>query len=278
MIQWDFSEIKSGIEAMLSGCFGYELTIHKMFFETTKTQVFEVIGESKRKEKVKGGKFWSVRANSDNTFQLLEILIMYGEEPLESESFVKEDYHTNKSEGNLAYATVIKDWTAKNIAKRKEKRWSKRNPHSYVILELRNDGLPVVKRVTFEDVYYLREIHSCKKELSNIADVPCDFREIEYDSPRLYELDNCPDMYGEKNQLTKLHVKADAVYDAFDGKKKVHRINRVYDSFYAFSEDLYNLEKDLGKKNIKDRWYQLAGMDIEKMDRMRRLSEQLFSI
>ena len=122
MMQWDFSEIKAGMEAMLSGYSGYELTIHKMFFETTKTQVFEVIGESKQKEKVHGSKFWSVRANSDNTFQLLEILIMYGEEPLERESFVKEDYHTNKSEGNLAYATVIKDWTAKNNEKRKEVR------------------------------------------------------------------------------------------------------------------------------------------------------------
>ncbi|MBQ7775166.1 MAG: hypothetical protein IJ379_04510, partial [Lachnospiraceae bacterium] len=271
MQQWNISDLREGFYSIIGDCPKLEMSLNKLILETTDTHVLDLIGESQGKDKVKSGAFWRVDVDEDNTFTLEEVKVLYGGALVEREVFIKEDYFCNKEAGNIAYAKAVRELQDKSNAynhKKQFKNTDSYNTHSYVLVEKRQDGVPVVKWITFEYVYYADIQKYQEHDSKNICEVPVDFEQKPYTSFDVYRMLRHPVMYGSPVHLTKVHVDADIFYISDNGERSAYHLDEIYEDYDWFLEALQDLEKEFATLNKKNKWRSLAGMDIEKMNEL----------
>ncbi len=271
MQQWNIAEIREGVYGMMKEFPKLDISINQLSFETTDTHILDLIGESKDKDKVKGGVWACIKAKKDNTFAVGMLKLLYGGGIVEREVFVDDKYMDDEYLRNIAYARAVRQLEKKSHAYNHRKEFqntSSFNTQSYVIVEMRADGVPVVKWVTFEYVYYADTYQYAEKTAADICEIPFDLEENNYNSFDLYKLYGHPARYGSPIHFTKARMDADISYKSNDGEKSTYHLQKIYETYDTLLEALHDLEKNLGKTKLKKKWQKLAGMDIEKMDEL----------
>ena len=253
MQKWKISEIWAGFINFFK-CFSVaEVSVETLFFETTDTHVLDIIGESPNENKVTCEKFWSIRVDEDNKFTVEEKRILWGGEFVEREVYLLEDYSADKATANLKYAEAVRRMWEKSLA------YTDNLPplyhdrycaHSYVLLEKRKDGVPVVKWVTMEYVYYeeYTEYHECQKVASADIDAfSLTFEDRDYDAREVQSMAMTPANYFSKIHLTRLHIEADIFYEVYGGERRVWHLDEVYKDFSYLKEEFLHFKENLKK-------------------------------
>lgn len=271
MQQWNISEIREGVYGMLREFPKLDITFNQLSFETTDSHVFDLIGESEAKDKVKAVAFGCIKAEKDNTFTVGMTKLLCGGEIVEREVFIEDAYWDDKLLTNIAYAGAIRRLEKKSYDYNHRKEFQNTSPfntQSYVIVEMRQDGIPVVKWITFEYVYYADTYQYTEKSTMDICEIPFDLKENNYNSFDLYKLYGHPVTYGSPVHFTKVRVDADISYKSEDGDRITYHMQEIYKEYDMLLETLHDFEKNWCKTKLKNKWYKLAGMDIEKMDEL----------
>jgi len=273
MQKWDVSEIQAGCYDFFKYDPSWEVTVEQLYFETTDTHVLDIIGESGSKDKVTCEKFWNVKVDEDNIFTVRKSKILRGGEFTEWEAFACEDYAENKDFANLEYANAVRRLMKKSRVYTEnlpELYKYRESDHSFVILEKREDGVPVVKWVTAEYIYYEDYCEKQNPEASvDIGSFSLTYTDDVYDAYDVHLMANFPEnSCFAPIHLTKMHIKADISYVLYGDEKKVYHLDEVYEYSNYLTIRLRDFIKEIEKENLKRRWYDLAGMDIDKMDEL----------
>ena len=151
------SEIRAGLADFFEQHRLVDVSVSKFFLETTDTHIFDIVGESPGKDKVKCEKIWEIKADENNRFTVAETKLFWGGDLTEHEAFFVEEYFLDPVAANVQYAKAVRrmqDEAAEERRTAPPPYDASYSPRSFVILDKRADGVPLVKRISMGCVYY----------------------------------------------------------------------------------------------------------------------------
>lgn len=274
MQEWRISDIRSGFYDHLKIFDELDIKISNLYFSTTDEHIFDVIGKSEAKKKVKPVGIWTIEVDEDVLFTIQRVNILYGGNIEEKDVFFIESDDLDDEEYNLAFARAVAEF--EEIANEYNRNMELKDLYgyyrrAYVVFEKDEKKRPVVKWIVAEHVYYEDAISvpSPEEDIEDIRQAQCNLEYNEFDVSDIYEMSSSRwRNYEIPEHLTMVYVKADVVYTPYDGEEQVCHIDKIFDGYNEFSEKLWVLNKEIKHSNLKKRWYKVAGMDIDKMNEL----------
>lgn len=274
MQELDISKIQAGVFQNVSSYSGIEVAVELLSFETTDSHVFDLIGNSDCAKKARVGLIWEIRWKEDQTFEVKETHLLYSGEIKEQFVFCKEDYEIGSEAYDEEYADIIRVLEGK--AKEFEKNRKLKDSYgfhrlSFVTYEKREDGKPVVKWITAEHVYFENQKYSSQgiRRSKNIGEIVCVPSNNDYETWDIYDMAvGRWRNYEITEHLTSVHVVADVSMTPYGGEKVGYHIDEIYKGYQYFMNEIKTVSDKLISTNRKNKWLQLSGMDIERMDEL----------